>query len=219
MAVIVDDDPRRPWVVNPDAEHEGIRYNVNDPSSPGKHDYTFSGGAGTSITVEATSWNQSGFEPVAETVERNGEVYDQKRATGIDKSGNDGGRRVSIEASAGAGENETNLIVLSHENNTLPANGQAAPFQRDMEKILSEAEALPDNPIGDDNQVQLDESQFLFIYELSKEDAKPENADDSDEDPDYNDAVVLLDITQAEQAEDNFFVHVTVSQVRVEEGG
>lgn len=207
MTVVVDGEQRRPWVPNPDASQEGIRYNVNDPSSPGAHRYTFSGTAGTNITVEATSWYQSGFEQVDETVERNGYTYDQYRATGVDERYPDDGERISIDSSDA---DERNFVVLK-DGDRLPSFGEASSYQLSMEDMLDS------DRIGDDGMLQLDENQAVFVYELSTE--VDENDDPSDPgDPDFNDAVVLFELEQAQQAEDNFFVHVTVSQVEVREG-
>ena len=211
MTVIVDGEQRRPWSVNPDAGHEGIRYNVNDPSSPGEHIYSFSGDAGTNITVEATSWFQSGFQWVDETVERDGIVYDQYRADGIAEYYPDDGERISIDSSE---DDEKNLAVLE-DGDELPSFGEASSYQRSMEDMLG-SERIGENENGT-KVVVLEENQAVFVYELSTEVDSYAEASGSG-DPDFNDAVVLFELQRAEQAEDNFFVHVTVSQVRVEEG-
>ena len=211
MSVIVDGERTYPWLENPDADEEGIKYNINDPANPDEHEYTFSGEAGSNVTVEATSWFPSGYEWADKTVERNYRTYNQRRATGIAEYQGDDGERISIDSSD---TDELNLVIL-RDGDALPSWGEAASYQRDMEDMLG-SDRVGVNEDGE-KVVELDDNQAVFVYELSTE------VDDMDEaresgDPDFNDAVVLFQLEEADQAENNFFVHVTVSQVEVTEG-
>lgn len=209
MSVIVDGERTQPWLENPGADHEAIQHNINDPSHPGRHEYTFTGEAGSNVTVEATSWFPDSYEWSDETVERNGREYDQLRAVSIDEGMGNGGERISIDSD----DDDLNLRIL-RDGDELPTWGEAAEYQLDMEDMLGS------DRIGEDDDgtkiVELNDNQAVFIYELSTEVDDMEEAQDPG-DPDFNDAVVLFELQRAEQAEQNFFVHVTVSQVQVQE--
>lgn len=207
MSVIVDGEYRRPWPSNPSpaGAPDAIQYNVNDPDNPEEYVYRFSDEAGTNITVEATSYFAADYKWAENTTERGGRTYDQLRPT------DSNGQRITIDSSD---DDEKNLVVLG-DGDELPTWAEAASYQRDMEEMLG-SERIGENENGT-KTVKLDENQAVFVYELSTD------VDDYDDargpgDPDFNDAVVLFELEQAQEAEDNFFVHITVSQVQVTEG-
>ena len=216
MSVNIDGDHHYPWPENPDPTVEpwAIRHDINDPDKPEQYEYQFTGKGGTNISVEATSYfgsDRRWAENITtyRNVTYNGEEYPveylQRRSTDVE------GERISIDSSK---EDEKNLVVLE-DGDELPSFGEASVYQRSIEDMLG-----ADRIGTEDGEeiVVLDENQAVFVYELSEPNADPDNADGSG-DPDYNDAVVLFELDRAEQAESNFFIHVSVSQVQVEEAG
>lgn len=208
MSVIVDGEPRSPWPASPtmSADDRAIQYNVNDPDNPEEYSYRFTGEGGTNITVEATSYFGSDYEWADNETERNGYTYDQVRPR------ESNGERITIDSDDA---DEKNLLIL-RDGDTFPTWAEAASYQRDMEEMLG-SDRIGENEDGE-KIVELEENQAVFIYELSTEVDNYDEARGSG-DPDFNDAVVLFELEQADQAEQNFYVHVTVSQVQVSEGG
>ncbi|SDE70333.1 DUF7289 family protein [Halorientalis regularis] len=85
-------------------------------------------------------------------------------------------------------ENPSNLVIRE-DGETVPAYGQAGPEQRDVREILGDL-------ITDEGVLQLEDDQMALFYELSEANAEPENAMDTNDDPDYNDAVVLFEVIE-----------------------
>lgn len=81
--------------------------------------------------------------------------------------------------------NPSNLVILE-DGDRVPAYGQASPEQRDVREILGDM-------ISTNGYLDIDANQRVLMYELSKEEADPDNAREDNEDPDYNDAVVLFE--------------------------
>ncbi|WP_435128638.1 DUF7289 family protein [Halobaculum sp. D14] len=206
MSVIVDGDRVTPWAPNAgESVPWAIRHNVNDPDAPEQYTYQFSGSAGANVTVAATSWYGEDYEEADNTTTRNGYTYRQLRPT--DTSG----KWITVNSSQ---EGDGNLVILT-DGEKLPTWAEAAGYQRNITEIIGQERLYDENG---SKHVQLSETQALFIYELSTENANPDDARGSG-DPDYNDAVVLFELERADEAENNFFVHVTVSQVRINDGG
>lgn len=92
-----------------------------------------------------------------------------------------GGSRIPINQN----ENTNNLVILE-DGDDVPAFQQANEDQRNVTDMLQDK-------VGPSGTLDLAANEYVLLYELSEESADPENADDSDEDPDYNDAVVLFE--------------------------
>lgn len=211
FTVKVNDTELTPW---PDGEpRDGIDANpaeddLNNPALGERFHYEIGNrSAGTSITVQATSWSctyrswwgtVSDWEDTGEDIEVDGEEYDQLRC------GQTHGKDISIDSD----QNSDNLVLLE-DGEQVPDFGAAGPEQRNLSEILGDR-------INDSGYLQLASNEVVFLYELSEPDADPENADGSG-DPDYNDAVVLLTIEEANGVgePENFAVHVSMNQVHV----
>ncbi|WP_335999243.1 DUF7289 family protein [Halorientalis halophila] len=83
-------------------------------------------------------------------------------------------------------ENPSNLVIRE-DGETVPAFGQAGAEQRDVREILGDR-------ITDEGVLQLEDDQLALFYELSQENADPDDAMGTNDDPDYNDAVVLFEV-------------------------
>ncbi|AQL41626.1 hypothetical protein BV210_02355 [Halorientalis sp. IM1011] len=123
-------------------------------------------------SFECGSWRDSG-------IDRNVSGYELD-ALACDES--DPESRIAINQD----ENPSNLVIRE-DGERVPAYGQAGPEQRDVREILGDL-------ITDDGYLQLDDDQMALFYELSEENADPDDAMDTNEDPDYNDAVVLFEV-------------------------
>jgi hypothetical protein len=204
FSVRIDDDRVEPWPPNPDATaDEIIRKDLNDPDKPERWTYSFDGEAGSTVSVEATSWYADDNEYADNlTIERNGYTYYQVRPRDTDDGRPDNGERISIDSTT----DDPNLVVLG-DGDEVPSFEEASPYQRGLDDVL-------DDKVDENGRLQLKETQAVFLYELSDPDATPADAEDPG-DPDYNDAVVLFELERATDAGTDFHVHITASQVRV----
>ncbi|MFC7203912.1 hypothetical protein ACFQJC_10320 [Haloferax namakaokahaiae] len=169
---------------------------LNDPVKGEHFNYSFDRSTGVSISVYATSYTCNDYDETGVTNTYSGTTYTEERCDDV------GNERIEISSTSNSG----NLVILE-DGDKVPDFSAAGPEQRNLTEILEER-------IDDSGYVQLDENEFVFLYELSKENADPDNADSSD-DPDYNDAVVLLTITEkgSVSAPENFAIHVAVNEV------
>jgi len=201
--VTVNETELTPW---PDGDPEdGLSSepaddDLNDPTEGEQFVYDLRNrSSGTTITVGATSWYCSEWDYAEQTifVEGYGDLY-QYRCDDV------GGERIAIDSDS----NSDNLVLLQ-DGEQVPDFGEAGPEQRNLTEILGDR-------INDTGHLQLSANEVVFLYELSKDDADPDNADDGD-DPDYNDAVVLLTIEEDNGVEDpeSFAVHVSANHVEV----
>ncbi|WP_435344979.1 DUF7289 family protein [Haloarchaeobius sp. HRN-SO-5] len=205
--VVAQDDVYTPW---PDGDpDDGLASNpadddLNDPTenetrSYSLHEYP----AGTSITVRATSWSCDWYTDAEDTGEDllvGGSYYDQWRCTDLDS----GDERIAIDST---GES-SNLVVLT-DGEQVPDFSEGGPEQRNLSAILG-------SRIDDQGRLQLAQNQFVFLYELSEQNADPDDADGSG-DPDYNDAVVLVTIEQAWSNTADYSIRIERDQVVVDE--
>lgn len=175
---------------------------VNDPTEGEHQSYQLTNVApGTPITVRATSWSCGWYgdaEDTGEDITVGGDDYDQWRCTDVDS------QRISLNSS---GES-SNLVVLQ-DGEEVPNFGAAGAEQRGLDEILGAR-------IDDTGTLQLASNEFVFLYELSEEDADPDDADGSG-DPDYNDAVVLVTIEPSWDGLSDFAIRIDKDQIIVEE--
>ncbi|WP_135805206.1 DUF7289 family protein [Halorussus marinus] len=175
---------------------------LNDPTAGEQFVYDLRNrSSGTTITVGATSWECSSWYWEDTGQDRYVEGYgdlDQYRCGAVTDE------RIAIDSDS----NSDNLVLLQ-DGERVPDFGEAGPEQRNLTEVLGDR-------INDTGHVQLSANEVVFLYELSKADADPDNADDAD-DPDYNDAVVLLTIEEDNGVEDpeSFAVHVSTNHVEV----
>jgi len=157
---------------------------IDDEEHP--YEYTDTFEKNTTFSLFATSYYCHGYEETSVTFEIDGIEYDTERCN--DK----GDVRISVEDP----ENSQNVDIL-RSGDKAPGYGQASSAQRTLEDMLGQ-ERL--NNTGSDNAtLSLADGELVFLYELSKEDASPENAYSYD-DPDYNDAMALFRVNSIEES-------------------
>ncbi|WP_440988998.1 DUF7289 family protein [Haloarchaeobius baliensis] len=203
--VVAGSDEYTPW---PDGDpddgvaSEAAEDDVNDPTEGEHQTHQLTDVApGTPITVRATSWSCSWYSDAEDTgqdITVGGDDYDQWRCTDVDD------QRISLNSS---GES-SNLVVLQ-DGEQVPNFGAAGAEQRGLDEILG-------SRIDGTGTLQLAPNEFVFLYELSEEDADPDDADGSG-DPDYNDAVVLVTIEQSWNGVGDFSIRIEKDQILVEE--
>ncbi|MFD1647491.1 DUF7289 family protein [Haloarchaeobius litoreus] len=200
--VVAGSNEYTPW---PDGDpNDGIAAaaaedDVNDPTEGEHQSHQLTDVApGTPITVRATSWQCGSWEDTNQDITVGGDSYDQWRCTYVDS------QRISLNSS---GES-SNLVVLQ-DGEQVPNFGAAGPEQRGLGEIL-------DSRIDGTGTLQLASNEFVFLYELSEENADPDDADGSG-DPDYNDAVVLVTIEQSWNGIGDFSISIEKDQIIVEE--
>lgn len=203
--VVADGDEYTPW---PDGDPsdaiaaEPAVDDVNDPTEGETQTYQLNDyPAGTAITVRATSWTCDWYDDAEDSgqdIVVSGVTYDQWRCNDVDS------QRISLNST---GES-SNLVVLT-DGEQVPDFGAAGAEQRGLDDILG-------SRIDGTGTLQLAANEFVFLYELSEENADPENADNSS-DPDYNDAVVLVTIEQSWNDTSDFSIRIEEDEVIVEE--
>ena len=204
--IVADGDEYTPWPdgdPNDSIATEPAEDDVNDPTEGEYQSYQFTDrDPGTAITVRATSWscswNNADSEDTGLDISVGGSSYHQWRCTDV------GSQRISLNSS---GES-SNLVVLE-DGEQVPDFGAAGPEQRGLDEVLG-------SRIDGTGTLQLAPNEFVFLYELSEENADPDDASDSD-DPDYNDAVVLVTIEQSWNSTSDFSIRIEKDQIIVEE--
>lgn len=203
FTVKVNDTEMTPWPDgNPDDGLSGKPTNddLNDPTRDEYFSYSIGNrSAGTNLTVQATSWTCAVRDDTGQYQYVEGEGYlEQWRCDEVY------GERIVIDSDS----NSDNLVLLQ-DGEKVPDFGEAGKEQRNLAEILGDR-------INDTGYLQLDSNEVVFLYELSEENADPEDAADN-EDPDYNDAVVLLTIEEANGVDkpEDFAVHISMNQVTV----
>lgn len=203
FTVKVNETELTPW---PDGDPDDgldpdpVADDLNNPALGEEFSYEIGNrSAGTTITVQATSWNCYDWQDTGEEIAVSGYDYDQLRCT--ETYGQDD---ITIDSDS----NSDNLVLLE-DGERVPDFGAAGPEQRNLSEILGDR-------IDDSGYLDLDSNEVVFLYELSEPNADPEEAAGSD-DPDYNDAVVLLTIEEANSVgkPENFAVHVSMNEVSV----
>ncbi|MFC4408727.1 DUF7289 family protein [Haloarchaeobius iranensis] len=200
--IVADGDEYTPW---PDGDPddgiaaEAAEDDVNDPTEGEHQSYQLTDREqGTAITVRATSWTCNDWEDSYQDITVDGTSYDQHRC----EEAND--KRISLNSS---GES-SNLVVLE-DGEAVPNFGAAGAEQRGLDEILG-------SRIDGTGTLQLAPNEFVFLYELSEENADPANAGGSG-DPDYNDAVVLVTIEQSWNNTGDLSIRIEKDQIIVED--
>ena len=219
MRINVGDETYRPWG---DVNGTGatIEKDVNDPTddetyldgptaSSEYRTFTANVSAGDNISVGATAYEIWGYDENAySTISLNG--YDWRSVRTTDAG--DVTANIVVDAD-GSGQNEGNVVVLA-DGEEVPNYGSANVEQRNMSQVLG-------HRMNESGYLQLDQNEFVLVYELSCSNVTTDDIGTStcgSGDPDYNDAVVLVTIEETGRvgAAENFRIHVTMNQVRVE---
>jgi len=163
--------------------------NINRPvESPGISYTTTELSADTNVSLEMRSgkpdeWEFDADSPTVDSG-RDGtyRVGDPKSGEGLTDD------RFWVDSSD---KDENNLILLQ-DGESVPSYGLAGPHQRSLQDILGSQ--------LDGGELNLDDNDVVALYELNDEDAKPEDAPDPDStgNPDYNDAVAIIEIEPVE---------------------
>jgi hypothetical protein len=146
--------------------------------------------AGSTLSVWATSYYCADQEFVYDS---NGDPYYNHSREGVSIggqvcSGRDG-EWISI-----SNRTSPNNVEILENGEKVPKGEQADWYQLELVQMLDTVNAS----IDQDNNLQLAEDQYIFMYELSQRSANFEQAD-GEGDPDYNDAVVSLNIVSTER--------------------
>jgi FlaG/FlaF family flagellin (archaellin) len=167
---------------------------LNHPTLPGSYSYTTGQlPANASVTLEMRAPKPDGWQevpaadggPVDETID--GTQYDilePDPGAGIQDP------RFWIDASDPDNQN----IILLRDGESVPTYGVAASHQPSLGGMLG-------SQLGPSGTLALDDREVAVLYELSESDAEPSNAPPANGgggNPDYNDAVGLIDIEPVE---------------------
>jgi hypothetical protein len=171
---------------------------LNDPTKGEHHSHSFDRNGGVSISIFATSYGCHDYDPTGVTNTYSGVTYTEERCDNV------AGEDIEISSTS----NSDNLVILE-DGERVPDFSAAGPEQRNLTDILG-------SKIDNSGFLELAENEFVFLYELSEHNADPANAGTSG-DPDYNDAVVLLTITEEGTVgePENFAIQVSVNEVTV----
>lgn len=210
IRVNVGNETYQPWG---DVSGAGtvLEKDVNDPTDGGEYrSFSTNASVGDSISVEATAYGADSYNTSAyRELQLNGGTW---RSGRTDDAGYE---MADIEVdSEGKGQNEGNVVLLA-DGMEVPSYGSANREQRNMSQVLGDR-------MNETGHLQLEPNEFVVVYELSCTGATPDDVDNPNKcgsgDPDYNDAVVLVTIEEdgSVASPENFRIHVTVNQVRIE---
>ncbi|WP_284007791.1 hypothetical protein [Haloarcula pelagica] len=173
---------------NGNINHPHAEQRMYQPDIPNPYVERMTVSAGSELSIWGTSYNCNDYD----YSDDNGNYYTHDR-NGYRLGGqvcDDRGReRIEITDT----KSSSNVVILGN-GDPAPAPGQADWYQLELNQMLDTVNASLD---GDGN-LQLAEDQYIFMYELSKENASAENAAGPN-DPDYNDAVVSLKVVSTER--------------------
>ncbi|GAA5430721.1 DUF7289 family protein [Haloarcula japonica] len=141
----------------------------------------------STFSIVAASYYCDGHTKTDVTFEIDQSEYDTYRCSDPD------GVRISISDP----ENSQNVDILG-DGERIPGYGQAYPEQRNLADMLGE-QRLNETEDSDNATLSLADGERVFLYELSTENASPENAYSSN-DPDYNDAMALFRVNSIEES-------------------
>lgn len=209
MRINIGDDTYEPWGDGVGATAV-IRHDINDPTHGEGYHFAENVSAGDTISVEGTAYG----------IGSTGDTWVPKRLNGYlwhsYRTDYEGSMSTNIVVEADdSGVNEGNVVLLA-DGMEVPNYGSANPEQRNMTQMLGER-------INDTGYLDLDPNEFVLVYELSCPDATTDdigksNHCESDGDPDYNDAVVLISIHEDGSVgePEDFRIHVSMNQVTIE---
>lgn len=183
----------QPW---PETEPSGAGWDddVNFPTTSDTHTAEYEDlEANTSFTAYASS-RHSGCSDSAYTgqIQIDGDWYYEYGCGSDDPP--------EIEINTDSDSDESNIAVLE-DGDEVPDVNAAGKGQRSIRDMLGDK-------VNGTNHLQLDDNEFVFLFELSHDDPPSseydtllEQAKNEDGDPDFNDAVLLYEVTDAEYNE------------------
>ncbi|MFC7072618.1 hypothetical protein ACFQJ7_17185 [Halovenus rubra] len=179
-----------PWPdgTSDDQIHASTEDDLNRPTRPNNYNYTVSQLVpGTSISFAAASYtctrpDQTAYSGTTQSV-LGTRHYDMPCAT-VQESV----RNLQIQTAPQKGENTGNVVILQN-GDPVPTPAAASPEQRSLLEILGEERITPDNHLN------ISDHQGVVLFELSSPNADYEDAFGWPQEPDFNDAVVLVNLT------------------------
>ena len=200
MGVVTDGGRMRPW---PDGSYDPnapvtAEQNLNNREtqlSEWTHEFEIEGG--TTVSIRATQWSCADYDPVGV------DTFDGStwRHYNCDDLGS-----VNVRTDASAGQNPENVRVLE-DGDEMPVL-ETQYRQRNAEEVLGPL-------LNETGHLQLEDNQVVFLFELTDPNATWDAAASDTGDPNYNDAIVLLEIENQEgkEVDDGFEIRLTTSEV------
>lgn len=130
-----------------------------------------------SVSVDMRSYKPTSWTDTNEDIVRNGTTYDITKGSGGLQSD-----RFWVNS---ANEDENNLLTLK-DGDSVPKLGESLAWQQSLQSMLQER-------MNEEGVLQLDQNEVVAVYELNTVGADPNGSGD------YNDAVVLIEVTQQEE--------------------
>lgn len=186
MTVLVGDTVVTPWGDDNATDNPApIEDDVNDPTGPEVHTYqTGLIDSNQSFSVQATSWFGRYYDDTGEYTTVNGRQYEYLRPTSVYS------KRVQVNSN----ETDESNVVLLRDGESVPDFSEAGAEQRGVAEVLGDR-------IDDTGQLQLAQNEVVALFELSEQNADPSDASGSG-DPDYNDAIALIQLQSPQQVTD-----------------
>ncbi len=132
---------------------------------------------GTNFSVTAKSYKPLKLDYTGNTESVNGETMYDLGAT------SDNGTWVNISVD---GDSNVGNVKILRDGDKVPNVEAGGDEQRSFEEMLGPY-------VNESGHLQLNDRQVVFLFELSEEDTKFEDAFNGGSDPDYNDAVLLYE--------------------------
>lgn len=204
LGILTDGDETRPW---PDGPYDPsdpitIEQNLNDRATQLTEWTTeFQAEAGTTISLRAAMWNCEWWQDAGS------DGYDHHYWEHYNCGELD---NVNVRTDASSGENPENVRVLG-DGDQMPVI-ETSHRQRNAEEVLGPL-------LNDTGHLDLAANQVVFLFELTEEDATWDEADEGSGDPDYNDAIALLEIEEQEGQEtsgNDFQIRLSMNEVVIE---
>jgi len=203
MGIVTDGESIRPWPDGPHDPSEPVtaEQNLNDRETQRTEwTHAFEVDAGTTVAIRATQWSCADYDYAGQ------DTYDGStwHHYNCDTLGS-----VNIRTDASAGQNPENVRVLK-DGDEMPVL-ETRYRQRNAEEVLGPL-------LNETGHLQLEANQAVFLFEITDSDASWQDASDDLGDPNYNDAIALLEIKDQEGKEvaGGFEIRLTTSEVVIE---
>jgi hypothetical protein len=203
MGVVTDGEQTRPWPDGPYDPSNPVtaEQNLNDRETQlSEWAYEFEVEAETTVSVRATQWSCADYNYVgADTYD--GSYWYHFNCDDLGPP--------NVRTDASAGENPKNVRVLKDGDEMPVINTQYR--QRNAEEVLGPL-------LNETGHLQLEDNQVVFLFELTDPDATWASATADTGDPNYNDAIVLLEIENQEgkEVDGGFEIRLTTNEVLIE---
>ena len=203
MGVVTDSERMRPWPDGPYNPNDSvtIEQNLNNRETQlSEWTHEFEVESGTTVSIQATQWSCltiNDYDQVGKDT-FGGSKWDHYNCDNLGS--------VNVRTDASAGQNPENVRVLE-DGDEVPVL-ETRNRQRNAEEVLGPL-------LNETGHLQLEDNQVVFLFELTDPDATWDAAADDTGDPNYNDAIVLLEIENQEGKEvnDGFEIRLTTSEI------